>query len=496
MMKTLTYLLNDLKNRTVRFKRLYVLFFSFFFVLSSFSAFAQRGKDGTETITTAGVIFNRYDVLSVTANAGATTITVTNIANLSGTAIAGAANNPYATNALGACDLLLIIKMQGANMTTTDVAAYGTITAYNNVGVFEYVEVGSIAGNVITLAPGSTLQNTYTVVGNQRVQVIRIPRLNGLTINAASSLTGRAWGTVANTGGIVAVEVNGNSVINGSIDVSGIGFRGGAFTNNAGIMGVVSYRSTATDDGAPKGESIVGNWTDYDGLNGRYGRGAPANGGGGGNAHNAGGGGGSNGDNGVAYTGTGNPILTVANWANAWNLEVAGFATSTSSGGGRGGYTYGANDINALTMAPGNAGWGGDSRRNVGGFGGKPLNYSLNTRLFLGGGGGAGDGNNTYGGSGSSGGGIVALIVYGTVSGTGSINANGNNGMNTSGGNNDAPGGAGGGGAVRLLSSGTITGITINANGGIGGNQLTIGNESEGPGGGGGGGYLQLQIPL
>ncbi|MFM2017450.1 MAG: hypothetical protein RL007_1106, partial [Bacteroidota bacterium] len=339
------------------------------FTFGAGTLFAQKSKDGAETITTANRIFNRYATLAASATAGSTSITVGNIADLAAGAIGGGSNNPYATAALSPCDLLMIVKMQGADMNTTNTAAYGTVTNYNNVGVYEFVEVGSIAGNVITFSAGCSLANTYNVGGRERVQVIRVPRLSALTINAGASLTGRAWGNVAGTGGVVVVEVNGNTTVNGSITGNDIGYRGGAIDNNTDF-GITTFRSTLDTDGAEKGESVVGYQTDYDGLNGRYGRGAPANGGGGGNAHNAGGGGGSNGDNGVAYTGTGNPDVSGGiNWINAWNLEVAGFATSVSSGGGRGGYTYAANNQNAATTAPGNAGWGGDNRQNVGGFG-------------------------------------------------------------------------------------------------------------------------------
>jgi gliding motility-associated-like protein len=134
--------------------------------------------------------------------------------------------------------------------------------------------------------------------------------------------------------------------------------------------------------------------------------------------------------------------------------------------------------------------------------------------MFAGGGGGAGDqnypnGNTTHGGNGGNGGGIVYLTLYGSVSGTGSIEANGAAGQATNPGmasagfgqkiGNDAAGGAGGGGAI-VISNGTAlpATITLSAKGGAGGNQnLSIGqfatpNEADGPGGGGAGGMIRL----
>jgi hypothetical protein len=466
-----------------------------FLLALQFSAFSQSGKDGSEIITSTNVIFNRYDNLNTTANPGATTITINNIANLSASAIAGSANNPYATNALSAGDLLMIIKMQGASVNTssTTSSAYGNITDYNNTGVYELTMVQSISGNTITLY--SALVNTYTISATQRVQVVRIPRLSSLTVNSGASLTGQAWGS-SYTGGIVAVEVNGNAAINGTITANGIGFRGGEIHGSTQNLGVTTYASASTNDGAIKGEGIAGYKTDLGTT--YYGRGAPANGGGGGTQHNAGGGGGSNAGTGT-WTGQGNPGLSGSNWNVAWDLESGSFSTSTSSGGGRGGYTYSLRNKDAMLPNSGSNQWQGDDRRNMGGLGGRPLTYSTNT-LFLGGGGGAGDQNNNSGTAGGNGGGIIYLHVSGSLSGTGLITANANAASNTVLGDNltgnstynDAPGGGGGGGAIKLNVQISITGITVQANGGKGGDQTgpATADEAYGPGGGGGGGYI------
>jgi len=448
--------------------------------------FSQAGKDGTKTITATGIVFNRYDVLSTSITAGSHTATVTNIANLAGGA--AGANNPYATSALSYGDLIMVIKMQGASIDATNTSSYGSITALNGAGTYELATVSGVTGNTITIC--NNFANAFTVSGTQRVQVVRIPRLSGLTINGGANLTANAWN--GSTGGIVAIEVTGNTVVNGSIIATGLGYRGGALDNNANNPGVSTYISTSSFDGAEKGEGVAGYQTDYDGLGGRYNKGAPANGGGGGNAHNAGGGGGANAGAIASWNGNGNPDNSGgAGWTSAWNLESTSFATNTSTGGGRGGYTYAANNQDATITAPGNTAWGGDNRKNNGGIGGRPLTYSSST-LFLGGGGGAGDANNNSGGAGGNGGGIIYLLVTGTLSGTGSVTANGNNGASANNTFNDAPGGGGGGGAIRLNVQGTISGITVSANGGTGGSQAITSAESEGPGGGGGGGYISV----
>lgn len=457
---------------------------------------AQKGKDGVYSFSPGSVttaIVNRYSVLASGVSSGASSITVANIADLSGSTSFTNSVNAFSTAALSPGDLVMITQMQGASINITDALVYGTITSYNNTGNYELRTVLSIATNTITFC--QALTNSYTVGGTARAQVIRIPRFSTATVGLNGILSAMPWaGTI---GGVCAIEVNGNLIVNGKIDATGTGFRGGTANNGVGNFGSAGYRTSNSANGGLKGEGIAGNQSDYAGLNGEFGRGAAANGGGGGDSHNSGGGGGANaGRNGtLTWNGTGVKSTTVASWATAWNLEVAGFAIDTSRGGGRGGYSYASGNGNAITQGPGDAVWSGDLRRNVGGLGGRPLDYSANTRLFMGGGGGAGDENGGVGGSGGNGGGILYLLVAGTVSGTGNITSNGNNGV-TAGSllDVDGAGGGGAGGSVILLSNSNITGIAINANGGAGGNEIYTSSSSAGLGGGGGGGYIYTTL--
>jgi|GEM_PF-6094103 len=448
---------------------------------------AQKGKDGTQSYSPASattVIANKYSALASSAASGATSVTVSNISQLAGSYSFTNSVNAFDTDPLTAGDLVMIIQMQGASITTTDNTSYGAVTAYNNTGNYELRTVLSVSGNTINFCVGLT--NSYTQSGTARSQVVRIPRFNSVVFGANLTLEAMPWS--GTTGGVCAMEVNGTLTLNGIINATGTGFRGGtALDNAASNYNSVTYRTTNADYGAYKGEGIAGNQTDYASMNGQYGKGAAANGGGGGNTHNGGGGGGSNaGNNGslTPYDGSG----TKSGYTAAWSLD--GLSTSTSRGGGKGGYTFSQNDMNAGSVGPADASWGGDSRRNNGGLGGRPLDYNSNTRLFMGGGGGAGQENNSSGSNGGNGGGIVYLLVTGSISGSGSIVSNGAAAANTSNSHIDAPGGGGGGGAIITLSNSTITGVTISANGGNGGKQLISGTEAEGPGGGGGGGYI------
>lgn len=488
---------------------------------------AQRGKDGDYTVTIAGDVVNAYSNLTVNGNAGFPQIVVANNA-LNGSG--------HFTTPLQQGDLVLIIQMQGAtpNIDITNgfgILAgpgqngfyspgeynqhgpeFGSILNYGNAGNFELREVFSVSGttNITLTCP---LQNNYSDDG--AAQVIRVPRYQNLTLNANTTITAPTWNGLIN--GVVAVEVNGNLVFgnNSRIDVNARGFRPGLATgvnsspgstapHGDGIgNGSTLLGASNNVEGSAKGEGICGFTTRYSTWNSVYGRGAIGNGGGGAGYQNAGGGGGSNVGTGT-FTGKGRPNAT---YNTSWNLEDATMVGMNSPGGGRGGYSLAQTDQNELTVGPNNSSWGGDARKQNGGYGGHGLAYNVN-KIFLGGGGGAGGHDSNQGGSGGHGGGIAVITVYGNISGTGSIQANGQNGQNSNplGLNanlanpvrgNDGAGGGGGGGYIYIKNANPIPfgTITLSANGGEGGDQdlryfSGPANEIGGPGAGGAGGGI------
>lgn len=466
-------------------------------------AIAQRSKDGTKTVSTANNVVNEYTTLTANAVSGASTITVAS-STLN-------TNGRFPGN-LAPGDLIMIIQVQGATIVGTPPtqwdpwseprdSTWGAITNYNTCGNWEFAEVTSVpSGTSITL--DCPIINNYTSSG--KVVIVRVPRYSSLTINNGGTITCDPWN--GSIGGICAIEVQNATIINtgGSVDVSGKGFRSELLSDST-AFGVGESASLLSKYGAEKGEGIAGFASDYDAFGGRYCRGAPANGGGGGDSQNGGGGGGANGGNPLSWNGHGIPDNTGPSWNLAWNLQYPGFSTQTSTGGGQGGYTFSSANLNPTVVGPSNASWSGDSRNKMGGFGGRPLDYSTG-RLFLGGGGGSGNQNNNVGGVGGSGGGLIYLMNYGTVSGAGQFISNGNGGANTHGvpivnsfTGDDGAGGAGAGGTIIINSVGNISGVSATANGGKGGDQLIIKGtlcpavyQAFGPGGGGGGGYIGI----
>lgn len=346
------------------------------------------------------------------------------------------------SSGFAANDRILIIQMKGASIDNTNPATnpnFGTITAYNSAGRYEFATVSAVPnGTTINIMAATT--NIFDPAG--RVQIVRVPSFNDVTVVAP--LTAKPWdGT---TGGVLALWVTGTMTFNSDIDVSGMGFRGGAVSTSNGACRDGTW-ATNNNQWGGKGEGIAENTNDR-------GRSKLTNGGGGGNPHNSGGGGGGN-------FGAG------ADGGRQWNCT--GNATD-----------------NGCADNPNNA-----TTSNNGGKGGQALDYSA-FRLFLGGGGGGGQQNNNVSTPGGNGGGIV-LIMGNTFVGNGySIMANGQSVLAGAGG--DSSGGGGAGGSVFISGPTYNTNIRIYASGGKGGDVEF--SSCHGNGGGGGGGLVRLTRPL
>jgi len=442
--------------------------------------FSQANTCTTPTATNApaaltGVI-NTYYPGTASVSTGASSLTVGTATGSSTPIVSG--------------DLLLVIQMQNATINSTNTLSYGDgatgsgSTNLNNSGFYEFatatIALGLAGGtvNISGAGPGGGLLYSYTTSaatatqGQFTFQVVRVPHYATATLGAG--LTAAAWN--GSTGGVVAFDLEGALTLGGGkVSVDGLGFRGGAgmqLTGGSGTNADFRFTSPATYTGAaeagaqaPKGEGIAGTpfWvesgntflsTGVEGYpNGSMARGAPGNAGGGGtdadpqkaspggNDQNAGGGGGGNGGAG----GSG---------GNAWSANLSS-----------------------------------------GGLGGSAFPATI-TRIVLGGGGGAGTRNNDPGlnqaSSAAAGGGIV-IIRAGSLTGTGTISANGAAAYNAT--LNDAGGGGGAGGSIIVLSAGGgESGLTLTANGGRGGDAWDIQPFSlinrHGPGGGGGGGVI------
>jgi len=338
-------------------------------------------------------------------------------------------------------DKVLIIQMQGATIDLTNTANFGTIINAGSAGNNEFNRIEAINGDQITLK--YKLQRPYDVAG--KIQLIRVPEYTDITI---TDLTCKPWD--GNTGGVLVFDVSGTLTLNGNIDVSEKGFRGGLNTNaGIGLYQQIQYYYPPNPEFAGgKGEGIAIVPPDRS-----YGRGRAANGGGGGNAHNSGGGGGAN------FTNGGKGGFEYYNTPGSPNM-----------------FTYGIEGL---------------------GLGALSFPGFNNYKFFLGGGGGAGQGNDNRGSSGGNGGGIVLVKAASIVGNNNTIASNGQN-ITGPGGNdvNDGQGGGGAGGTIVIDCKNFDGNLSLQSKGGRGGDCLFfVNSQIIGPGGGGSGGYV-LTNPL
>ncbi|MEI6409728.1 MAG: T9SS type A sorting domain-containing protein [Bacteroidota bacterium] len=336
------------------------------------------------------------------------------------------------TAGFAAGDKVLLIQMQGATVDLTNTQNFGDILDPGYAGNYEFNRVASVSGNTVQLQ--FALTRPYDVAG--RVQLIRVPEYFDVSV---SNLTCKPWNGV--TGGVLAIDVKNQLVLNGNMDVSGKGFRGGLFTNDAVVPADQTdyYYPPNPSLAAAKGEGIA-----IIPMDKSFGRGKAANGGGGGNSVNAGGGGGSNagkaGDGGLAsYNTPGSP-------------------------------TPGTNGLGGQEIYPDDA-----------------------EHILMGGGGGAGQANNNHGSAGGNGGGIIFLNAKKIQNSGFQLLSKGEDAIGFLNGNqaNDGQGGGGAGGSIVLTTEAVTGQLNCIATGGKGGDCLFfVTTQIMGPGGGGGGGKV------
>lgn len=372
-------------------------------------------------------------------------------------------------------DLFAIIQMQCENIDTTNTNNYGggngTGRGYTDpagsclAGRYQYLIAGPATTATSLDLAGSPLtaiyvQDPLATTNRRTYQIIKVPQYSSATLTG--NVTAPYWdGT---SGGVVLLDVAGTLNMAGfTIDVAGRGFRGGGgqVWNNTADSAITYVTATniTTNLAGFKGEGIAGTpayiynsvtntvvatGTDY--TAGGQGKGAPGNAGGGGD-----------------------------NW-NASRDNGGGGGGGNGSIGGFGGYGWSG------------AGWPAGTAQDLRGIGGAAFTQNSTSRLVMGGGGGAGANNNSAGlaSSGGAGGGLV-MIRAGTMTGSGTINANGAVGQTQT--NNDSGGGGGAGGSVLVNTISNIVGtLTINAIGGRGGDGFAPGNVGHAGAGGGSGG--------
>jgi uncharacterized protein (TIGR03382 family) len=328
----------------------------------------------------------------------------------------------------------LVMVYQATGLTSKSSKNTDINISKDSAGRWELARLSDTVGfGMLHLA--SPLVHSYAAGATQ---VISVPEYSDVTVSSTGILTGPAWNKVPGdkaTGGVLAFLATGEVKIEGRVDMKAKGFPGGQYV-----------ATTACPGEGQKGKGIAYQAGEEDTY---VGRDRLANGGGGGVCDQSGGGGGGNGGMGG---------------------QGGNSATGKMVGGLGGGWLEVGKDYDALT------------------------------HLSLGGGGGAGHGTRAVLSSevraGGAGGGII--FIRGrtlTVTDTGFIRANGEDGQGVK---DAAIGGNGGGagGSIYLRFSSEVAcarGAKVEAKGGEGSHTKVDNKTFLGPGGGGGGGFARLQ---
>lgn len=367
--------------------------------------------------------------------------------------LSGALNiNTLTTNGRGVADgIERVVSAIGSNTLTLGSSAgiargdevmlinlMGSATYHGNVGNFENHYVTAVNGNVITIY--GTITKSYGTTSNadltgQAVVVQRVPNYGNVTIPGGSSLTGTAFnGSTAY--GFLAFRSYGTANIAGTVTMAALGYAGGGASGAGGG----TFNGTGGTGGLGYAVGVAG-------------------------TSSGGGGGGASGQDPNAYAGGGGSAAVGA-FGGGGGGAIGGGGTNNATGGGGGGGGYGT----VGNVGTGGAGTGGNgtgsasgagsnaSNHHAGGGGGGSTNYgeaALSHLLMGGGGGGGGLGCNSSnqcsgGTAGGDGGGII-LIGATTLTVTGAISADGQNGGASA--TYNGSGGGGAGGSIKLLTS-------------------------------------------
>ncbi len=349
-------------------------------------------------------------------------------------------------------DTVLLMQMKGVRIYSKEDASYGSSGfSYGKAGMHEFLTVLSVeAGNIIRFR--NNIVNTLDLTGD--IQIVKVPSYNFAQVDPAG-LTSAAWDSTSKTGGVLAAIIGRTLTLNGNIDVTGKGFKGGTITNGLGICANTDLLkwnkfaySATTDSSGFKGEGLA-----------------------------------INADPSASNIPPFYPIYPLYAKGYGRNFNGGGGGNGKFSGGG-GGSNYGKGGLGGREIAT-------CSPQSNGGLGGIQITGTgLDGGLFLGGGGGGSTNQAGLPTAGGNGGGIIILICD-TLKGNGyKVIAEGATPSVTASGNAGAGGGGGGGSIAIYLQSYTAvpasSALTISASGGKGGNNAG----TFGEGGGGGGGFV------
>jgi MYXO-CTERM domain-containing protein len=366
------------------------------------------GRDGTLTVSTTGVVVNKYAQVTAPLVPGDTFVDV------------------QATTGFAAGALVLVHQTTGflpvpASGSTADISL---ISSTSSVGRWELARVSAVSGSRLTLT--APLINSYAASVSQ---VVLVPEYTSVRVESTGTIVASPWN--GSVGGIVAFLVQGTLSSDGTISASGAGFRGGAYIRDTTGGRTCTGVDEAAPKGAQRGEGIT---LDYGAT--QTGRGNVTTGGGGGVCLKAGGGGGSNlgrgGQGGYSHS----SLDGARNVGGMGGAHLSYLPTDRLLFGGGGGAGHGTDGVGG---GGGNGGGIIFIRANVMAFNGSVLANGDNAKV---------SNSGTDAGSGGGAGGAIYLRFVDAASCTAVRARAGRGGSTNAGAAYVGPGGGGGGGTL------------------------------------------------
>jgi gliding motility-associated-like protein len=341
-------------------------------------------------------------------------------------------------------DTVVFIQMKGMEVWLPPSSGAGKLRNDNvyNTGLYVLMLVSDIiAGDIIQFS--DPLPYLEPPIPGEVNQLVKVRGARSLHIPAGDTLTCKPWNSADSTGGVVAILGSESIRVDGTIDVSCMGFAGGDTIPNEYSGVCVNENNLYLYEGGEDSAGYKGEGVIYNGFPFLRGDGFVGNAGGGGTGKYSGGGGGGN----LGLGGLGGKQAEEC--GSYFNFNQGGYIQS---------YFY----------------------TNTG---------TVKNRIFMGGGGGAGTMNrsaNKIGTKGGNGAGIIILITDTLISSGATLRAAGQSVVDTA---TAGAGGGGGGGVVVLAVDRYVGNLDVDVSGGNGGWTNDPVNRT-GPGGFGGGGVI------
>src|SRR6266496_2106990 len=132
----------------------------------------------------------------------------------------------------------LLIQMKGASVITTNNSSFGDTISLNNAGNYEIAIICAINGDSVFMF--HNLLNSYTVA--DKVQLVKFAEY--YSANVLDTIKASPWSNTTATGGVIAISVSQDLILNAPVYADASGFRGGSYVLSDGTCFNAPFAAT------------------------------------------------------------------------------------------------------------------------------------------------------------------------------------------------------------------------------------------------------------